>query len=161
MTNFLLNDSSKSFMTCTSSRFLNDAFNTKDYFWVLMLTSSSKSSGIVTSNIKLKSYILPNQSLLPHANVNLYSLSFLNVDPGHNMTELFDKRDVASLLRDKTIMLLGGSVSLLYSSHSSCSLSIFSSRSWLSLLSSRVTSVTLLRLAIILRMVWLYAQSMI
>ena len=37
-------------------------------------------------------------------NVTLY------VDPGDIMTDLFDKGDVASLLRDKTIVLLGGSV---------------------------------------------------
>ena len=29
---------------------------------------------------------------------------------GHNMTDLFDKGDVASLLSDKTIVLLGGPV---------------------------------------------------
>ena len=34
----------------------------------------------------------------------------LYVDPGDIMTDLFDKGDVASLLRDKTIVLLGGSV---------------------------------------------------
>ena len=67
-------------------------------------------SGILTSNFKWKSYILPKKSLLPHANFKLFSLSFLNVDIGHIMTDLLDKGNVASLLRDKTIMLLGSYV---------------------------------------------------